>query len=178
MRLDLGGIAKGYAVDKAVEAMWREGAIGGMVGAGGDIRCFGKPADKDTWRVGLQNPVAAKLPDSNGVISAEEVLMVLKVNDMAVTTSGDYRRFVTIDGKRYSHIIDTNTATGASKLSSDTILAATAVDADALSTAVNVMGAEKGLALVESLGGVEAILITAGPEYKVVKSSGADAYLH
>jgi thiamine biosynthesis lipoprotein len=84
---------------------------------------------------------------------------------------------VTIDGKRYSHIIDTSTATGASKLSSDTILAATAVDADALSTAVNVMGTEKGLALIESLAGVEAILITAGPEYQVVKSGGADTYL-
>jgi thiamine biosynthesis lipoprotein ApbE len=91
--------------------------------------------------------------------------------------SGDYRRFVTIDGKRHSHIIDTNTATGANKLSSDTILAANAVDADALSTAVNVMGAERGLALVESLDGVEAILITTGPEYKVVKSRGADRYL-
>ncbi len=177
MRLDLGGIAKGYAVDKAVEAMRREGAIGGMVCASGDIRCFGKPADKDTWRVGLQNPVAANPPDSNGAIGAEQVLMVLKVNDMAVSTSGDYRRFVTIGGKRYSHIIDTNTATGANKLSSDTILAANAVDADALSTAVNVMGAERGLALVESLDGVEAILITAGPEYKVVKSRGADTYL-
>jgi thiamine biosynthesis lipoprotein len=181
MRLDLGGIAKGYAVDKAVEAMQREGAIGGMVCASGDIRCFGKPADKDTWLVGLQNPMAAQSgadpTNSNGTIGAEQVLMVLKLNDMAVATSGDYRRFVTIDGKRYSHIIDTNTATGASKLSSDTILAATAVDADALSTAVNVMGAEKGLALVESLAGIEAILITAGPEYKVVKSGGADTYL-
>ncbi|MGB7581529.1 MAG: FAD:protein FMN transferase [Sedimentisphaerales bacterium] len=181
MRLDLGGIAKGYAVDKAIEAMRREGAIGGMVCASGDIRCFGKPADKDTWLVGLQNPVAAQPgadpPNSNGAIGAEQVLMVLKLNDMAVATSGDYRRFVTIDGKRYSHIIDTSTATGASKLSSDTILATTAVDADALSTAVNVMGTEKGLALVESLDGVEAILITAGPEYQVVKSSRANTYL-
>ncbi len=177
MRLDLGGIAKGYAVDKAVEAMRREGAIGGMVCASGDIRCFGKPADKDTWQVGLQNPVAANPPDSNGAVGAEQVLMVLKMNDMAVSTSGDYRRFVTIDGKRYSHIIDTSTATGANKLGSDTILAATDVDADALSTAVNVMGAEKGLVLVESLDGVEAILITAGPEYKILKSGGADAYL-
>jgi FAD:protein FMN transferase len=181
MRLDLGGIGKGYAVDKAVEAMRRCGAIGGMVDSGGNIRCFGKPADKDTWLVGLQNPMAAQPgadpPKLNGTIGTEQVLMVLKLNDMAVATSGDYRRFVTIDGKRYSHIIDTNTATGASKLSSDTILAATAVDADALSTAVNVMGAEKGLALIESLAGVEAILITAGPEYQVVKSGGADTYL-
>jgi len=177
MRLDLGGIAKGYALDKAVEAMRQQGAIGGMVSAGGDIRCFGKPADKDAWRVGLQNPVAALPQDLNGTIDTEQVLMVLKVNNMAVTTSGDYRRFVTIAGKRYSHIIDPNTATGANKLSSDTILAANAVDADALSTAVNVMGAEKGLALVESLDGVETIMVTAGPECKIIKSKGADGYL-
>ncbi len=170
MRLDLGGIAKGYAVDKAVEAMKKEGAIGGMVDAGGNIRCFGKPADKDAWLIGLQNPEAAE--PKRG-----QVLMVLKLKDMAVATSGDYRRFVTIDGKRYSHIIDTNTATGISILSSDTIIAANAVDADALSTAVNVMGSDKGIALVESLDDTEAIVITAGPEYKIIKSSGADAYL-
>ena len=181
MRLDLGGIGKGYAVDKAVEAMRRRGAIGGMVDSGGNIRCFGTPADKDAWLVGLQNPKSAEtdtdLPELHGAIGTGQVLMVLKLNDMAVATSGDYRRFVTIDGKKVSHIIDTNTATGANKLSSDTIIAATAVDADALSTAVNVMGAEKGLALVESLDGVEAILITAGPEFEVIKSNGAEAYI-
>jgi FAD:protein FMN transferase len=181
MRLDLGGIGKGYAVDKAVEAMRRRGAIGGMVDSGGNIRCFGTPADTDTWLVGLQNPKSAgtdtDLPELHGAVGTGQVLMVLKLNDMAVATSGDYRRFVTIDGKKVSHIIDTNTGAGADRLSSDTIIAATAVDADGLSTAVNVMGAEKGLALVESLDGVEAILITAEPEYQVVKSSGADAYL-
>jgi len=181
MRLDLGGIGKGYAVDKAVEAMRRRGAIGGMVDSGGNIRCFGAPADTDAWLVGLQNPKSAgtdaDLLGLNGAIDAGGVLMVLRLNDMAVATSGDYRRFVTVEGKKVSHIIDTNTATGANKLASDTIIAATAVDADALSTAVNVMGAEKGLALIESLDGVEAILITAGPEYQVVKTNGADAYL-
>jgi thiamine biosynthesis lipoprotein len=95
---------------------------------------------------------------------------------MAVATSGDYRRFVNIAGKKFSHIIDTSTVAGANKLSSDTIIAATAVDADALSTAVNIMGAEKGLALVESLPGVECILITTGPEYRVVKSKGAESF--
>ena len=167
MRLDLGGIGKGYAVDKAVEAMQQKVAIAGMVDSGGNIRCFGKPLSNDTWLVGIQDP---NLTDS-------EPIMVLKLIDMAVATSGDYRRFVTVAGKKVSHIIDTNTAAGAGKLSSDTIIAKMAVDADALSTAVNVLGAEKGLALIESLPNIECILITPGPEFRIVKSIGADEYL-
>jgi thiamine biosynthesis lipoprotein len=185
MRLDLGAIGKGYAVDKAVEAMQKRGAIGGMVDSGGNIRCFGVPADTDTWLVGLQNPKSAgtdtDLPELHGVIGTGEVLMVLKLNPdkigMAVATSGDYRRFVTIDGKKVSHIVDPNTGASADRLSSDTIIAATAVDADGLSTAVNVMGAEKGLALVESLPGVEAILVTDGPEYAIRQTMGAEKYV-
>ncbi len=179
MRLDLGGIGKGYAVDKAIEAMQRCGAIGGMVDSGGNIRCFGKPLGKDAWAVGVQDPKAA---DSDTEAAFEglipgEYLLVLRLKDVAVATSGDYRRFVTIGGKRVSHIIDTNTAAGTSKLSSDTIIAETAMEADALSTAVNVLGADKGLALTESLPSVECILITASPDYRIVKSSEADAYL-
>lgn len=181
MRLDLGGIAKGYSVDKAVEVMRRKGAIAGMVDSGGNIRCFGKPIDRDFWLIGLQNPKAVRpetaLPESQGIVGAEQVLMVLKLTDSAVATSGDYRRFAMVAGKKVSHIIDTNTATGANKLSSDTIIAKTGIDTDALSTAVNVLGAEKGLALIESLSETECILITAAPEYRVIKSRGVDSYL-
>lgn len=177
MRLDLGGIAKGYSVDMAVEIMKQKGAIAGMVDSGGNIYCFGKPVDKDTWLVGVQDPNIADSveriadsPDGSG-------WMVLKLMDYAVATSGDYRRFVTVGGKKVSHIIDTNTAGGANKLAGDTIIAKTALEADALSTAVNVLGPEKGLALIESLAGVECILITAGPEFGVIKSKGADSYI-
>jgi thiamine biosynthesis lipoprotein len=104
--------------------------------------------------------------------------MVLKLMNMAVATSGDYRRFVMVGGKKVSHIIDTSTGGGAGKLASDTIIAKTAVDADALSTVVNVLGPDKGLDLIESLSGTECILITAGPDYQVVKSIGADAYIN
>jgi len=167
MRLDLGGIAKGYSVDKAVSVMKQKGAIAGMVDSGGNIYCFGKPADKNVWLIGIQDPR----------LENNEPLMVLKLKDMAVATSGDYRRFVMVGGKKVSHIIDTNTATGAHKLAGDTVIAKTAVDADAISTVVNVLGAEKGLTLIESLPDVECILITAGPEYSVIKSNGADAHL-
>jgi thiamine biosynthesis lipoprotein len=176
MRLDLGAIGKGYAVDKAVEAMQRRGALGGMVDSGGNIRCFGRPADRDDWLIGLQDPNAAS-NEASSILEAVQSLMTLKLKDMSIATSGDYRRFETIGGKKVSHIIDTNTATGAAKLSSDTIIAPSATDADALSTAVNVLGAEKGLALVESLEGVEAILITDAPEYRIIKSKGADVYI-
>jgi thiamine biosynthesis lipoprotein len=178
MRLDLGGIAKGYSVDKAVEVMKQKGAIAGMVDSGGNIFCFGKPADRDVWLIGVQDPNLADSieriadsPDGSG-------LVILKLMDYAVATSGDYRRFVTVGGKKVSHIIDTNTASGANKLAGDTIIAPTALEADALSTAVNVLGPEKGLELIESLTGVECILITAGPEYRVIKSSRADAYIN
>ena len=108
----------------------------------------------------------------------EQGRLVLRIEDAAAATSGDYRRFVTINEKRYSHIIDTGTMTGASKLTGATVIAVSALDADALATAVSVLGLEKGIALIESLPGVEAILITAEPEYKIVQSSGAETYLH
>jgi len=167
MRLDLGGIAKGYAIDLAVEAMKAGGAVGGMVDVGGDIRCFGKPlGPKDNWLVGLQDP------DAEGGI-----LMVLKLGDMAVATSGDYQRFVLIDGQRYSHILDPATNLAVRELSSVSIIAPAAVDADALATAVSVMGTARGLEMIEATESAEAILISAGPEFERAQTSGAGVYI-
>ncbi len=172
MRLDLGGIAKGYAVDKAVETMQSHGAIGGMVDLGGDIRCFGAPLKgRDHWVIGLQNPDMGK--DSNG----REVLLKLKITDGAVATSGDYQQFILIEGKRYSHIIDRKTGTSTEGLSSVTIIADNATDADALATAVSVIGSENGLELIEKTPGVEAILITSQPDFKLIKTGGAEMYI-
>ena len=174
MRLDLGGIAKGYAIDKAVEAMRKTGAIGGMVDVGGDIRCFGPPAaGKEKWVIGLQDPAGAT--DQTAPIRYP---LVLKFNDAAVATSGDYRRFVLIEGKKYSHIINKQTGLGSDKLASVTIIAETAVEADALATAVSVMGREKGMALIEKTPNVEAILISAGPEFELSESTGAGKYIN
>jgi thiamine biosynthesis lipoprotein len=97
--------------------------------------------------------------------------------DMAVATSGDYRRFVEAGGQKVSHIIVPNVGSGANKMAGDTIIAPTAIEADALSTAVNVLGSEKGLELIERFLDVEAFLITPAPEYRVIKSSGADEYI-
>ena len=167
MRLDLGGIAKGYAIDRAIEAMRSRGAIGGMVDVGGDIRCFGRRKDEmQQWLVGLQNP------EVEG-----DLLLKLRLNDTSVATSGDYRRFVLIDGQRYSHIFDPAMSTSAQDLTSVTIIAPTAMQADILATAVSVMGKEKGLKLVELMEGVETILMDSASGGEVTKTSGAEVYI-
>jgi thiamine biosynthesis lipoprotein len=172
MQLDLGGIAKGYAVDKAVETMQSHGAVGGMVDLGGDIRCFGAPLKgRDHWVIGLQNPNMGK--DSVG----REVLLKLKMTNGAIATSGDYQQFILIEGKRRSHIINRKTGTSTEGLSSVTIIADNATNADALATAVSVMGSENGFELIEKIIGTEAILITSEPEFKLVKTSGAEKYI-
>jgi thiamine biosynthesis lipoprotein len=172
MRLDLGGIAKGYAVDKAIEAMQRGGAIGAMVDIGGDIRCFGAPPEsREHWLIGLQDPNAA----TDG-IGGGELALTLKVTNAAVATSGDYRQFVLIEGKRHSHIINRKTGTSAEGLSSVTIIADNATDADALATAVSVMGSKRGLVLIEKLPETEAIAMTSGPKYERTQTSGAGKY--
>ena len=190
MRLDLGGIAKGYAIDRAVEAMQKGGAIGGMVDIGGDIRCFGAPPrGKDHWLIGLQDPnLVARDPGSVTRDMAHErrvtsdglrngLLLVLKLENAAIATSGSYRRFVLIGGKKYSHILDTRTGYGSDELASVTVISKNATDADALATAVSVMGAERGLALIETIPETEAILISSQPEYKPIKTSGAEKFI-
>jgi len=151
LRLDLGDITKGYAVDKAVEIMKRKGAIGGLVDAGGIIRCFGKPARGGSWFVGLQGTEEIKNQKVKSKNTEEDVnsqpAMVLKLRDCAA----------------------------AMKPGGVTIIAPKAVVADILSSAVSALGAEKGLDLVDSLLGVEAIIVTR--EGKIIKSNGVDAYL-
>lgn len=175
MKIDLGGIAKGYAIDRSVEAMRKCGVFGGMVDIGGNIRCFGRPAyGKPKWMIAVQDPNVS--PDD---LSGGKPLLVLELTDEAVATSGHYRRFVTVQGKRHSHIIDPHTGSDSDKLASVTIIAPDAITADALSTAVSVMGAEKGLALIEAhvAAQTEAILITGPPGQKILQTSGAQKYI-
>jgi thiamine biosynthesis lipoprotein len=167
MQLDLGGIAAGYGVDRAIEAMKAAGAAGGLVDVGGDIRCFGtSPKQTNVWRIGLENP------DGDG-----DILLVLNLSDCAIATSGDYRKFVMLDDKRYSHIINPASGGSASELTSVTVIARTAIETDALSTAVSVMGQAKGLELIESIENTEAIVIPSGAPVQFIKTSGAEAYI-
>jgi thiamine biosynthesis lipoprotein len=170
MRLDLGGIAKGYGIDTAIETIKSAGGIGGIVVIGGDLRCFGiPPHNNKRWLIGLQNP---------NLNSPDQTILTLKLDDTAVTTSGDYRRFVTINGRRFSHIINPTTGCSAQGLASDTIITPLAADADALSTAVHVLGPEKGLSLIENLPHTSAILISPAPAYKLSKTAGIDLLLN
>jgi FAD:protein FMN transferase len=169
MKIDLGGIAKGYSSDKVIRQLQEGGAAGGLVAIAGDIRCFGRPANnKKSWNIGLQNPVIV----DNYV--DDEPLLILKLTNQGISTSGDYRRFVSVGGKRYSHIINPHTGTSAEDFASVTIIAPRAVDADALATAVSVLGTQKGLALIESLPGVDAILIPHGQQQRIIKTSGTE----
>jgi thiamine biosynthesis lipoprotein len=173
MRIDLGGIAKGYAVDKAIEAARRCGAVGVMVDIGGDVRCFGKPPEgRDEWRIGLQDPNSA----IEGM-SGSGLVLTLTVTNAAVATSGDYQQFAMIDGKRYSHIMNRKTGTSVDGLSSVTIISENATDADALATSVSVMGPVNGIALIEKLPKIEAILMTPPPNSQIIKTNGADKYI-
>lgn len=170
MFLDLGGIAKGYAIDKAIEALQAAGLKGAMVDIGGDLRCFGTPPDgKSHWLIGLKDP---QIPEDYNVI-----IMKLNIDDMAVATSGDYQRFVMIDEQKHSHIINPATADSAQDLSSVSIIAPTAMAADALATAVTVMGDEKGLKLIETIDSTEAILLSHGDETTFEKTSGVEKYI-
>ena len=142
-----------------------------MVDIGGDVRCFGvPPKGKNTWLIGIQDPNLEA--DTNGT----GLILKLKINDGSITTSGDYQQFALIDGKRQSHIINRQTGSGAEGLSSVTIIADNATDADALATAVSVMGAERGVALIEKLPNTEAILIPSG-QTEFIFTSGAEQYI-
>jgi thiamine biosynthesis lipoprotein len=110
-------------------------------------------------------------------LAGPEPLLVLAITDEGVATSGHYRRFVKVHGERQSHILDTHTGRGAARLASVTIIAPDAISADALSTAVSVLGQEKGLALIETLPNIEAILIPAGPAAQPIFTTGAGSYI-
>jgi len=150
MRIDVGGIGKGFAAEKAAAVMREVGASGGLVAVAGDFRVFGKRADGTAWPVGIQHPR-----------QEDTVLATLDSTDEAISTSGDYERFFIKDGVRYHHILDPRTLQPARLCQSVTIIAPDATVADALATGVFVMGPVKGLALVERLG-FGAVIVDAG----------------
>jgi thiamine biosynthesis lipoprotein ApbE len=147
-QIDLGGIGKGYAVDMATRVLKQNGINSALINFAGNIYTFGTPPGKDSWVIGLQHP-----RKSEGLLGSFEI------KDKAVSTSGDYEKFFTINGKRYSHIIDPRTGNPVKGIVSVTIVADNATRADALSTGVFVLGLEKGMALIEKLTDVEGIII-------------------
>jgi thiamine biosynthesis lipoprotein len=161
-RVDLGGIAAGYAVDRAVEILRAGGVRGALVDIGGDVYCLGLGARGEPWRVGIRHP------------RGQEVLTVLSLSDRAVATSGDYEDYFIQDGKRYSHIFDPRTGRPAERgVVSATVIADSCITADALGTALVVMGAKEALRLVERMPRTECILVTEeNGELRVQASAG------
>lgn len=157
IKMDLGGIAKGYAVNEAAIILKSEEIESGLIDAGGDIYAFGKIRSKP-WRIGIRNP------RGDGIIGG------LEVSDFAVVTSGDYERYFEKDGVRYHHILDPKTGYPSRGLASVTVISPDPVLADAWSTALFVLGKEKGLKLIEKTPDIETFMITTDGE--MIFSSG------
>lgn len=149
MKIGFGAIGKGYAAQKAKEKMSAMGIKSGVVNAAGDLIAWGKGIDGEAFKVGIADPR-----------EKGRVLSWLTVNNTSVVTSGDYERFVMLDGIRYAHIIDPRTGYPTTGIKSVTIVCANPELADALSTSVFVLGVKKGIYLINQLDGVECLIIT------------------
>jgi thiamine biosynthesis lipoprotein len=165
MQLDFGGIAKGYAVDRALGVLKEAGVTRAIVNAGGNFYALGTPAGRDHWEAGIRHP-----------LRHDEVIARLPVADRGVATSGNYEQFFDIGGKKYCHIMDPRTGMPVQRMLSTTIVADTAMAADALATSVFVLGEEKGMRLIEELPGVEGMLVVQDPGspvgFRILLSSG------
>ena len=148
MKIDVGGIGKGYAADRAVEAMKGAGAGGGVVALSGDIKTFGALPDAAGFAVGIKHP------RQEGALIA-----VIDLKDEAISTAGDYERFFERDGVRYHHILDPQTLRPARSCQSVTVIGKEGALVDGLDTGIFVLGPERGMALVEQLADVEAIIV-------------------
>ncbi|WP_236002811.1 FAD:protein FMN transferase [Luteirhabdus pelagi] len=148
MKIGFGAIGKGYAADKAKALLQERGVKAGIINASGDMNTWGKQPSGDDWKVAITNPM-----DKN------KAFALLPIYDSAVVTSGNYEKYVMIDGERYSHIIDPRTGYPAKGIVSATIFAPKAELADALATATFVMGIEAGIDRINQLPDIECILI-------------------
>ena len=175
--VDLGGLAKGLAIDLAVETMMQAGALGGVVDIGGDVRCFGQKPNGKPWRVAIRNPFARENTNSSGPGRAAEAFVILAVRGRAVCTSGNYERYSVIAGQRFSHIVDPRTALPAQACPSVTVVAGDAVTADAWATALSVLG-PAGFELIPPDADIEAMIILGPATNPKIKSTpGFNKYL-
>jgi FAD:protein FMN transferase len=163
-RIDGGAIVKGYAADKVRGIFIKHGIENAVIDLGGNISVMGRNLAKDMpWKVGVQNPLGER----------GEFIGVLSITDKSVVTSGDYERYFIKDNKKFHHIIDSRTGYPSNNgVVSATIVSDNSIDADALSTCVYVMGVEEGMKLIQSMKGVDVILIT--EDRKIYMSSGIE----
>ena len=149
MRIGFGGIGKGYAADRAKQVLQEEGFKNGVVNASGDMNAWGVREDGQSWKVGISNPD-----------SPQEIMAEFDLQNAAVATSGNYEKFVWIDGVKYSHTIHPKTGFPIRGIKSVTVFAPFAELADALTTPIAVMGVEVGLDLINQMTGVACLIIS------------------
>jgi thiamine biosynthesis lipoprotein len=169
MRLDVGGIAKGYASDAALASLREAGITRALVAGAGDIVVGDPPPGRSGWRVGI-----ASIDAEGGA------RRMLSLRNQAVSTSGDAERFVEIDGVRYSHIVDPRTGLGLTGRSSVTVVAPDGTTSDSLATAISVLGPRRGLELAAGTEGVEALIVAVDRgqnRYQIHQTSGFEALL-
>ncbi len=159
MALGLGGIAKGYAIDRAVSVLRENGFTDFIVDGGGDLFVAGEKQPGVPWRIGVQHPR-----------ERERLLVSMPMRDAAVVTSGDYERYFDLDGRRYHHILDLATGMPADKSVAVTVRASDATLADAVATAIFVLGPEDGMALANGMPGVDAAILT--PDGRTLTTTG------
>lgn len=163
--VDLGAIAKGYAADRAIDIYKQHGIESAFVNLGGNVMLLGNKPDGSPWRVGIQNPL----------LERGKCLGAVNATNKTVVTSGDYIRYFEKDNKKYHHILDPRTGYPAdSSLISTTIVSEKSIDADALSTAIFILGLKEGIKLIDSQKGIEAIFITKDKEIYVTEGLKED----
>jgi thiamine biosynthesis lipoprotein len=148
MRIGFGGIGKGYAAEYAKQVMLQNGVTSGIVNASGDLTAWGYQPNGKPWTIGIANPD-----------NAHQSFSHLEITDMAVATSGNYEKFVVIDGKKYSHTINPRTGLPVTGIKSVTIISPNAEIADAMATPVTIMGIEVGLNMINQIKGIGCIII-------------------
>lgn len=168
MVVDLGAVAKGYAGDRLRSFLEQVGVHHAIVDLGGNVVAIGSKPDGSAWRVGIQAPDLAR----------GSYMGVISVRNEAVVSSGQYERFITVNGKNYGHVLSTTTGYPVDNgIVGTTIVTASSIDADALSTAVFALGVKKGLALVNSLPGVEAVILTADKQVYISNGIGSSFHI-
>lgn len=151
MKLDLGGIVKGYAADEVKRILMDNGVKSAIIDLGGNVYALGEKEDGEFWRIGIQDPFEV----------TGNYLGILNVKDKSIVTSGDYERFFVYKGEKYHHIIDSKTGyPSENEVAGVSVISDKSIDGDALSTALFVLGVDEGTKLTNELEGIEAIFIT------------------
>lgn len=148
MKIGFGAIGKGYAADMAKQLLKSKGVKAGIINASGDLSTWGKQPDGSSWKVGITNP-----------LNQGKVFSWFDLDDRAVVTSGNYEKYVIINGKRYAHIINPKTGYPSEGIISVSVFAPKAELADALATSVFVLGTEVGLDLINQIAGIDCIIV-------------------